>query len=211
MKTLAEGNKKIKTLGLPFRGEEKSPPFLSAKAGGSPISYLWRKNHPNYWNEYKKKNREHIDEYQNNYRKTYKNKIKLRKAIYQKSTKGKEKISNWQKSSKNYRIYRKYYRQSLKGKLSYKIYRHNRRLKEKGLTIRVVQLVYEDNIKKYGTLTCYLCELSIPFGKDHLEHKTPLSRGGTNEYNNLAIACQKCNCSKHSKTETEYRRFGGHR
>jgi len=89
-------------------------------------------------------------------------------------------------------------------------YSQNRRaLKKKGgkLTVKIIQLVYEDNIKKYGTLTCYLCEKPIEFGKDQLEHKTPLCRGGTNEYNNLAIACQFCNCSKHDKTEAEYRNW----
>lgn len=73
------------------------------------------------------------------------------------------------------------------------------------LTKQTIQSVYEDNIKLYGTLTCYLCLNPVPFGKDHLEHKTPLSRGGTNARDNLDIACQKCNCCKHNKTETEYR------
>jgi 5-methylcytosine-specific restriction endonuclease McrA len=90
-----------------------------------------------------------------------------------------------------------------------KLQRQKRKAFMKGggkLEIKTIQLVYEDNIKQYGTLTCYLCLKPIPFGKDHLEHKMPLSRGGTNEYNNLAIACQKCNCSKHNKTEKEYRK-----
>jgi 5-methylcytosine-specific restriction endonuclease McrA len=72
------------------------------------------------------------------------------------------------------------------------------------LTVEIIQMIYEVNIKKYGTLTCYLCFGEIPFGKDHLEHKIPLSRGGTNEYNNLEIACQKCNCKKHAKTVEEF-------
>ena len=72
------------------------------------------------------------------------------------------------------------------------------------LTIKTIQLVYEDNIKKYGTLTCYLCLGPIEFCKDNLEHKTPLSRGGTNEYNNLRVACNKCNLRKGQKTEEEY-------
>ena len=88
---------------------------------------------------------------------------------------------------------------------------HNQRykaLKKAGgdLPIARIQLVYEDNIKKYGTLTCYLCYCPIKFGKDELEHKIPLSRGGTNEYNNLAIAHKSCNCKKHDKTEKEYRK-----
>lgn len=73
------------------------------------------------------------------------------------------------------------------------------------LSIKTIQLVYEDNIKKYGTLTCYLCLQPIQFKQDCLEHKTPLSRGGTNEYNNLEIAHRRCNCKKNNKTEKEYR------
>ena len=90
-----------------------------------------------------------------------------------------------------------------------KLKRHKRRILMKNggeLTFQVLQMVYEDNIKKYGTLTCYLCLQPILFGKDHLEHKTPLSRGGTNEYCNLAIACQHCNLTKKTKTEEEYRK-----
>ena len=83
-----------------------------------------------------------------------------------------------------------------------------RALKRAGgeLSIKRIQLVYEDNIKKYGTLTCYLCEKSLIFSKDHLEHKTPLSRGGTNEYTNLGVSCQRCNNRKHAKTEQEFRK-----
>jgi len=88
----------------------------------------------------------------------------------------------------------------------YKARKHNRRIMTKDLNIKTIQMVYEDNIKKYGTLTCYLCEKPIEFKKDNLEHKTPLSRGGTNEYNNLAVACKSCNCKKHAKTEQEYRK-----
>lgn len=75
------------------------------------------------------------------------------------------------------------------------------------LSIKTIQLVYEDNIKRFGTLTCYLCLEPILFGKDELEHKIPLSRGGTNEYNNLEIACFDCNRKKCNKTEKEYRDF----
>ena len=90
-----------------------------------------------------------------------------------------------------------------------KLHKQKRTALEKGggkLSIETIQLVYEDNIKRFGTLTCYLCKKFIEFGKDHLEHKIPLSRGGTNEYNNLGIACQKYNCKKHNKTEEEYKK-----
>lgn len=90
-----------------------------------------------------------------------------------------------------------------------KPYEHNRRCREKAagrLTLKTIQMVYEDNIKRYGTLTCYLCLEPLEFKKDSLEHKTPLCRGGTNEYSNLAVACISCNSRKKEKTEEEYRR-----
>lgn len=72
---------------------------------------------------------------------------------------------------------------------------------------QTLQAVYEDNIKRYGTLTCYLCIKPIEFGNDHVEHKMPVSRGGTNEYINLGIACSHCNRTKHTKTVKEYKNW----
>lgn len=68
----------------------------------------------------------------------------------------------------------------------------------------LVQIVYEDNIKKHGTLTCYICLDKILFGKDCIEHKIPISRGGSNNYNNIEIACKSCNSKKYNKTISEY-------
>ena len=92
-----------------------------------------------------------------------------------------------------------------------RLYRQRRKYLMKGggeLSIKTIQQVYEDNIKTYGTLTCYLCLNPIEFGKDNLEHKIPLSRGGTNSRDNLDIACQRCNFKKNNKTEIEYRNIG---
>ena len=75
------------------------------------------------------------------------------------------------------------------------------------LSIKRIQMVYEDNIKKYGTLTCIYCLKSIEFGKDTLEHKIPIIRGGTNDYENLAVACFSCNSSKGRKTVEEYMEY----
>ena len=105
--------------------------------------------------------------------------------------------------SKNYK--EPYPNKILSKKRSNQAYRRRVRVGGK-LPKKRIQLVYEDNIKHYGTLTCYLCLKPIEFGKDNLEHKIPLSRGGTNEYNNLAIACGKCNVKKNNKTEKEYRK-----
>mgnify|MGYP001157809848 CR=1 FL=1 len=90
------------------------------------------------------------------------------------------------------------------GIISRKLNRAKRRSMEGGLTFEIVQQVYEDNIKKYGTLTCCLCELSIGFGEDSLEHLIPLIRGGTNARGNLDIAHCQCNSKKNRLTFEEY-------
>ena len=38
----------------------------------------------------------------------------------------------------------------------------------------------------------------------HVDHKTPISRGGTNDLSNLALTCGACNLSKGAKTEEEF-------
>ncbi len=89
--------------------------------------------------------------------------------------------------------------------LKLRAYQSNRYTLMKDLTVEKIQTVYENNINLYKTLTCYLCLKSIQFGDDCLEHKTPLSRGGTNDLNNLDVAHRSCNSRKRKKTEVEYR------
>lgn len=115
--------------------------------------------------------------------------------------------SNWKGGfrTSNPRVYNKEWRRTHRENV--KANSHRRR-GYGNVEVKVIQLVYEDNIKKYGTLTCYLCLKKIEFGKDHLEHKIPLSRGGNHKKENLDIACQKCNVKKHDKTEEEFRKVG---
>lgn len=146
---------------------------------------------------------------------------KLKMSLAQRGEKG----SNWKggvtqdKERKNrlhneyrHRVgIRKKYQHGLSGTKAYKRLQKQRRkaVERNGgkLSIQTIQLVYEDNIKKYGTLTCYLCLKPILFSEDSLEHKIPLVRGGSNEYNNLAIAHQSCNKKKNKKTYEEYMEY----
>jgi 5-methylcytosine-specific restriction endonuclease McrA len=57
--------------------------------------------------------------------------------------------------------------------------------------------------KKAETKVCKNCKQLLP-RSDFREHKTPLSRGGSNDYENLGIACKRCNGSKRDKTVNEY-------
>ena len=120
-------------------------------------------------------NREHLKTYMDNYRKSPKGIIARKK--YQYSSKAK--------------ACRKRFFLTDRGKFHKKIYATKRYLQTTNLTIATIQQVYENNIKKNGTLTCYLCFTPISFGKDNLEHKIPLSRDGNNKKSNLDIACRE--------------------
>jgi uncharacterized protein (TIGR02646 family) len=50
---------------------------------------------------------------------------------------------------------------------------------------------------------CAYCEIPLD-GSFHVEHMQPLSRGGSNDWSNIAITCQGCNSRKHSKTVEEF-------
>lgn len=51
---------------------------------------------------------------------------------------------------------------------------------------------------------CYYCGVTLA-KPIHVDHKQPLSRGGTNWPDNLALTCAFCNLSKHNSTEAEFR------
>lgn len=184
----------------PNQGFQKGHPNYLTKESGKKIS-LALKGHRSYMTEETKRKISMSNKGQKLGKKHWNWKGGISKQLHYHSLVFKK----WQKQNKEY-INMKKREWCRKNPLLVKTACHKRRLLTSDLTIQVVQQVYEDNIKQYGTLTCYLCLQPIPFGKDHLEHKIPLSRGGTNLYENLGIACQRCNCKKHTKTEIEYRK-----
>ncbi len=50
---------------------------------------------------------------------------------------------------------------------------------------------------------CFYCGKAL-HGGGHLDHMTPLMRGGSNWPENLVVACVKCNLDKHAKTAGEF-------
>lgn len=153
------------------------------------------------------KNHERGKEYQKKWRQNNPDK---KKRAYKKWVDSHPEYKEYRKKKKHERGRNKKYKYELG--ISYtkeykKAAKHRRALRFKvggELTASTIRLAYEDNIKRFGTLTCYLCLTPIPFGKDHLEHLIPLSRNGTNEYSNLGVACQRCNCKKRNKTVEEF-------
>lgn len=52
------------------------------------------------------------------------------------------------------------------------------------------------NRAAYSRLTCVYCKKDVEQDNWHLEHLTPLARGGTNDASNLAVSCPPCNLAK---------------
>ena len=50
---------------------------------------------------------------------------------------------------------------------------------------------------------CAYCETPL-FGRYHIDHMIPLSRGGRNDWTNLAISCPECNFRKNARTAEEF-------
>ena len=154
-----------------------------------------------YMKQYNEKYYQDNKEYHNKWMKKYNedNKESMAKQQKQYNEDNREGIAEYQRQ----------YDKTPKGKASIKAGNHNRRLLTKDLTKEIIQQVYKDNIKKFGTLTCYLCFKPIVLGdkrlKDSLEHLTPITRKGNNDFENLGIAHQSCNSKKGTKTLEEWK------
>lgn len=56
---------------------------------------------------------------------------------------------------------------------------------------------------------CVVCKVSLKEVKYHLDHIQPLSKGGTNNDENVQLLCQSCNCSKGAKDPIEFMQSKG--
>ena len=85
-----------------------------------------------------------------------------------------------------------------------KIAKHNRRARINGNGgTHTVEEEYE--LFSWQEGKCHYCGdflyVNFPY---HVEHKTPVARGGPNDISNIALACPDCNHHKNDKTEEEF-------
>lgn len=95
---------------------------------------------------------------------------------------------------------RKAYRQANKEKWAE--YHRNRRALIRGAEGKHTASEIRQMLEDQGHVCAY-CEVPL-FGEFHVDHMLPLSRGGSNDWSNLAITCDRCNRSKHNKTTEEF-------
>lgn len=75
-----------------------------------------------------------------------------------------------------------------------------RRALKRGVVVETVNRA--DVIERYG-LTCYLCTMEIDPDEAHVDHVTPLSRGGAHGMSNVRPTHERCNLRKYNKLPSE--------
>lgn len=168
-------------------------------------------------------------EYHKKYREAHREEFKAYSLKYFHSKKGQENRKKYLKEhpwqpKEHYKIAKKRWHDANKKRryIEYKVwaFKNRKRLAKKNRLqwekrkhlggkppLEVIQAVYEKNIKKYGTLTCYLCLKNIKFKSDSIDHKVPISKGGTHAKYNLGVACLSCNIGKKDRSVKQFKRY----
>ncbi len=142
---------------------------------------LHYEENPEHYSKYRLENKDHIKE--------------SRKEYYRKnSDKAKEDLKKWKKE--NYDKVLEYCRK--------------RRALKAGVLVDFKPSVIEDH-RHIQEGKCYYCKedifVNVPSNhprKETLEHKTPLSRGGSHSRKNTVLSCSRCNLEKGAQTEEEF-------
>lgn len=85
----------------------------------------------------------------------------------------------------------------------YKTIEYARRAKKRGTAYSSDQSLivkWEREWRKKRRVRCNWCRGSFSPKKCHLDHVTPLSKGGKHSIENVCISCQPCNNQKHAKS-----------
>ncbi len=151
------------------------------------------------------KNKEAVIERGRLYRLKNKDKELARHQIYRAANRIKERkrqrlyrLANKEKTALRHKIY---YDANKDKAAAYDRIRRARKLKAKGSHTRHdVDRLY---FKQRGRCAAPHCRALLAFGY-HVDHKIPLSRGGSNYARNLQLMCQPCNDSKGTRTMKEW-------
>lgn len=101
------------------------------------------------------------------------------------------------------------YRKTEKGRALKRVQDRNRyALKQQASGAHTVQQLKEQYMRQKGR--CYWCKTDLrkEIRTPHIDHILPLSRGGSNNIDNLVIACHHCNESRNNRLPHEWEKGG---
>lgn len=102
-----------------------------------------------------------------------------------------------------YREYFKKYRAGHRGEIRTRNQMRKRKVK-KAFDGDIMVVVMLNKWQSQPTFICHYCRREHESKLLHVDHKTPISRGGRHALDNLARACASCNLRKNDKTEEEF-------
>lgn len=138
-----------------------------------------RASYTSYKQEYYRKNKAHILQASRRYRNSNNDAVCSRSRL------------RWQQYSK-----------TLRGLLSIAVSARNRKARKCAAQGSHTSADIRRQYEKQGG-KCFYCSVEVG-NKYHVDHVMPLSRGGTNNPENLVIACPTCNLRKNKKTAEEF-------
>ena len=84
------------------------------------------------------------------------------------------------------------------------VWMNDRRMREKNAPGSCTPAEWAAILDEFNYCCAYCLRHESVAGKMSIDHMTPLTRGGSNDPDNLVPACRSCNSSKHDKTVLEY-------
>ena len=156
--------------------------------------------------ERRSKNIEQYRNYDKKYRTENKDKINSNRMVFyydnQESEIEKKKI--YYSEHKNERSeYRKRYKDTENGRMIIRLNNLKRKLNIKDVCDGSIIESSIFNLLETQNHKCTACNSNL--FDFHIDHKVPLSRGGYHTITNIQILCPKCNLTKHTKTDEEFR------
>jgi hypothetical protein len=140
--------------------------------------------------QYNKEHREGILKYSKQYSKEHKEEIAERMKRYNEEHKEERQHS------------RKQYRKTPHGKMVVRVHNHRRRALKRNLGGSHTAQELKDQMNRQKS-KCFYCKKKINKNdKWHADHIVPLSKGGTDNIENIVIACPTCNLRKHANLWT---------
>ena len=156
------------------------------------VMQKYRKLHPTKSQAYRSSHREQISAYRRQYTQMNREELHRKRRQYY--------LDNYELELARHRQWKKDTPEK------HRINGHNRRARKRtnGGTFNFKEL--NELFEKQEGFCVYCGELLYSsFDKDiHIDHKTPISRGGSNDISNIALSCATCNLQKGAKTAEEF-------